>query len=380
MKVALVSEYYYPDVGGMPECVHHLALGLKAMGHDPVILTANFGDEKHDMPPAPRVHRVGKSMVFFSNGSISRATVGFRLGARIREFLHDERFDVIHLHAPQWPMLPALCVREAPHESALVGTLHTFFDDNLVMRMLQKPLNDLFEALDAVTSVSDNAGRSMQRYIPDLRWTLIPNGVDLTWLGSGRKLPQFDDGKVNFMFLGRLEPRNEIPRLIEAFAMARAQREGIRLILVGDGPERKQLEGMVPEHARDSVVFVGQVLGDRPDYFASSHVYCFTTRIGAMPISLLEALGAGKAIIAPAIEPVRELCTPGKEGLIVPLDSVNGFADAVISLADDAVAREEMAKAALRTAQRFAWPRVVERYVQCYEQALERHAALGHRR
>lgn len=377
MKVALVSEYYYPDVGGMPECVHHLAHGLAALGHEPTILTSDFGSEEHDMPPAPRVKRLGKSVVFFSNGSISRATVGWRIGAKVRQFLHEERFDVLHLHGPQWPLLPQLALHGAPPETAIVGTLHTFFDDNVIMRALRQPLVDLFEAIDATTSVSENAARAMMRYVPDLRYRVIANGIDIPWLRGGKRLPELDDGRVNFMFLGRLEPRNELPRLIEAFSLARAARDNIRLVVVGDGPERRELEQLVPDHAKDSIVFVGSVLGGRPSYFASSDVYCFTTRIGAMPISLLEALGAGKAIIAPAIEPVRELCTSGKEGLIVPLDSLKGFVDAIISLADDRVAREEMSAAALRTAQKFAWPRIVDRYLDVYHEARETHAARG---
>ena len=79
---------------------------------------------------------------------------------------------------------------------------------------------------------------------------------------------------------------------------------------------------------------------------------------------------------APAIEPVREMCTAGREGLIVPLDSVSGFSDAIISLADDEVGRRQMSAASLRTAQRFAWPRIVEKYLDSYHEALERHASL----
>jgi phosphatidylinositol alpha-mannosyltransferase len=368
VKVALVSEYYYPDVGGMPECVHNLARGLRARGHEAVILTGDFGSEDFDMDRPARVVRLGKSAVFYANGSVSRASVGWRLGARMREVLEDERFDVIHVHGPLFPTLPYLAIKHAPERSRLLGTLHTYFEQSTILKIIGGVVSGYLDALDGVTAVSDNAGRSVQRHFSQCRYRVIPNGVDLDWCAGGRRLPELDDDRVNFLFLGRLEPRNEVPRLLAAYAEARRKGPPMRLILVGDGPERKELERMVPADCRDEVVFAGTVLGGRPDYFASADVYCFTTRIGALPISLLEGMAAGLPVIAPGIEPVRKLLTDGVQGRVLPVDRPERLAEAMIELASDEEARHLMGRAARAAVEPLAWPKVVDMYMRAYDE------------
>jgi len=368
VKIALVTEYYYPDVGGMPECVHNLARGLKARGHEPVIITGNFGSDDFDMDRPARIIRLGRSTVFFSNGSVSRASVGWRLGGRMRELLAQEKFDLIHVHNPLFPTLPYLAIKHAPTGSALVGTLHTYFDSGIV-RMISNILSGYLDALDGVTAVSDSAGQSVRRYF-DCRYQVIPNGVDLDWCTSGRRLDAYDDGRVNFLFLGRLEPRNEVPQLLAAFAEARREGPPMRLILLGDGPERADLQRMVPDDARGEVVFTGTVLGGRPDYFATADVYCFTTRIGALPISLLEGMAAGLPVIAPAIEPVRTLLQDGVQGRLTPLDHPERFAEAMVELASDEIARRRMGQAARLAVEPLAWPKVVDQYLRAYDEVL----------
>jgi phosphatidylinositol alpha-mannosyltransferase len=370
MKIALVSEYYYPDVGGMPECVHHLARELAQRGHEPVVLTANFGNDHYDMDRPARIIRLGRSAMFWSNGSVSRASVGWRLGSKVRDVLEHEKFDLIHVHNPLFPTLPYLCIKHAPNRTRLLGTLHTYFDSN-IMKMVKSVIGGYLTALDGVTAVSDNAGRSVNRYYPDVRYRVIPNGVDLAWCASGRRLPQYDDDRVNFLFLGRLEPRNEVPRLLSAFMTARKKGPPMRLILVGDGPDRPDLERMVPpELLGDEVLFAGTVLGGRPDYFATADVYCFTTRIGALPISLLEGMAAGLPVIAPGIEPVAQLLKDRVQGRVLGLDDTDGFAGAMVELAGDEVARQRMGHAARAAVEPLAWPSVVDQYLRAYDDAL----------
>src|ERR1041385_7868244 len=96
MRIALVAEDYYPQLGGVPEHVHNLALQLNAWGHPTTVVTSHMGgDERRD---AEFVRRVGTSRVIYANGGVSRVTTGWRLRRRLEEVFRAGRFDIVHVH------------------------------------------------------------------------------------------------------------------------------------------------------------------------------------------------------------------------------------------------------------------------------------------
>src|SRR2546430_4444224 len=115
MRVALVTEFYYPHLGGVSEHVHHLALELRRRGHDATVITSNMAGQSDD---PPFVRRLGTSRLVYSNGSFARITTGFGLRRRMTALLRETGADVVHLqHAPAptlglvpssaaWPMGP----------------------------------------------------------------------------------------------------------------------------------------------------------------------------------------------------------------------------------------------------------------------------------
>src|SRR5437879_3989339 len=94
MRIALVAEDYYPQLGGVPEHVHNLALQLNSWGHPTTVVTSNMGD----YPDAPFVRRVGTSRVIYSNGGVSRVTTGWRLRRRLEAVFRAGRYDIVHVH------------------------------------------------------------------------------------------------------------------------------------------------------------------------------------------------------------------------------------------------------------------------------------------
>jgi phosphatidylinositol alpha-mannosyltransferase len=365
MRIALVTEYYYPDVGGMPEHVFFLGRELQRRGHAVTVITADFGPSPTAMPNAIPVVRVGSSAAFFSNGSISRVAVGLTLPRRVREVLHDGKFDVIHVHSPTIPVLPMLAIKNAPRDATLIGTLHTHFEPALAMRIFSAVLQRYLDALDGIIAVAENAARSIARS-NQIRYRVIPNGVDIEYFASGRRLPSLDDGKLNLMFLGRLEPRNDIPRLLTAFQIVRRQMDGVRLVLVGDGPAREYYRHLVAPELRDDVVFAGTRIQERPDYLVSCDVFCFTARIVSSPMALREGMAAGCACIANDIDGCDELVSNEQNGLLVPRDGAQPLAEAMLRLLRDPSERAAIGARARERATEFAWPSIAERVERFY--------------
>ncbi len=155
MRIGIVTEYYYPTLGGIQEHVHHFARQARRVGHDVRILTPEVRDRlasvggatpsataarrlDQDLDESRQVIRIGVSVPVLSGGSIARVSMGADLSARMREIMRAERFDVLHVHSPLMPTLPLLALRSS--DALNVGTFHSAFDHSFVMRLLHRPL------------------------------------------------------------------------------------------------------------------------------------------------------------------------------------------------------------------------------------------------
>jgi phosphatidylinositol alpha-mannosyltransferase len=372
LRVALVSDYYYPDLGGMPEHVHHLAVELSRRGHAITVITTAFPEAPPLRPSAAtsfEVVRIGRaSGALITNGSVARAAVGWNLHGELSALFSRRGFDVIHVHAPIFPTLALLAIRCAPEASRLVGTLHSHFSESRLLRLLRGPLQRYLDALDGLIAVSDSALDSMRRVGFRCDAAIIPNGVAISDWKSGRRLPAFDDGCQNLLLQARLEPRNHVGTVLSALRRLSPElRAAARLIVVGDGPERTRL---LQESAGLRVSFVGPQLSQRPDFAATSDVYCFTAAIASHPISLLEGMAAGLPVLAHDIDGVRELVTDGHEGFVLPLSDPAAYATALSRLLADARLRAAMGRAAALRAAAFSWQRVAGAVENFYREVI----------
>lgn len=364
MRVGIATEYYYPSIGGVQEHVHHFAREARRLGHTVKVVTS----EMPDLPPAegeaagPDVLRIAKSRPLFKNGSFGRVSLGPRLARAMRETLARERFDVLHVHCPLTPVLPFLAVHYA--DCPVVGTFHTNFQPGLLFALTRRPQQRYLDRLDAAVAVSRACVSALEgRLRADFR--IIPNGVDVERFGRGRPLRRFEDGRFNLLWVGRLEPRNGLDRLLAAFVALREDVDA-RLLVVGDGPLRPRYEAMVPDDLREDVVFAGRIVGERPDWYASADVYCAPTSIASFGVTLLEAMAAGKPILASEIDGFREVMTHGGEGELLPPGDVRAWARALARLAHDRDRALAYGEHGRRTVQRYAWPRVTSEVLGLY--------------
>src|SRR2546430_5030306 len=143
MRIALIAEDYYPQLGGVPEHVHHLALQLNAWGHDTTVITSRMRGAHSD---APFVRRVGTSLVVYANGGVSRITLGWRLGRQLEDLFRAGRYDLVHVQGGLVPTFGLLAPLAAWHVGIpVVATFHSWFPRSAgyrVLRRLWQPLLD----------------------------------------------------------------------------------------------------------------------------------------------------------------------------------------------------------------------------------------------
>jgi len=230
MRVALVSAYDYAHPGGVTEHVRHLAAGLRRRGHEGTVFapsSARVSDQDADFV------RVGRPFPIPTHGSVARITVSFHLMNRIKHYVRDSGFDVIHYHEPLMPILPVTALRFS--ETCNVGTFHAFARSNVGYYYGKPLLKRQVRRLHARIAVSNPARDFVERYFPG-EYRIVPNGIDVERFRHSSPMPEFSDGMVNILFVGRLEYRKGLGYLLRAYEQLKPLYPNLRLIIAGDGP------------------------------------------------------------------------------------------------------------------------------------------------
>ena len=376
MKVALVSPYDFAVPGGVNSHISHLTEHFVARGHEVRIIA-----------PASRPVQQegliirGRPVGVPASGSVARISLSLRMAPRVREVLAREKFDIVHVHEPFCPVLPIQFLRYS--EAVNVGTFHAARERGQPLYTYgRRLLRRWFRRLDGKIAVSTAAARLVGRYFPGY-YNLIPNGVEVERFAAGEEpFAEFRDGKLNILFLGRLEKRKGVKYLLRAFAQVRAHMPETRLLIVG--PEtrlRRGYERWVREHRVPDVVFAGFVpVEEVPRFYATADICCFpATGFESQGIVLLEAMAAGRPIVAGNIEGYASVLTHGVEGLLVLPEDSEGLADALLQLLRDPDLRWQMGQRGRQCAQQYSWSQVSQRVLSYYERLIYEKGLVGPR-
>jgi phosphatidylinositol alpha-mannosyltransferase len=380
VKIGFVSPYDWSYEGGVRSHIMQLADELERMGHATGIITSATGEKGRR--PEPKVTKLGWAVPIPWNGSIARIAVSPLLARQTRAVLEREQFDVIHLHEPLAPALPITTLHVLGGLNTVsVGTFHAFAPNNLIsMPRLayacgRAVLRRYFNRLNGHIAVSPAAYQFASHYFPG-DYQIIPNGVDLHRFSvQAEPLPQFVDGKLNILYLGRIEPRKGLKYLLHAIPQIRASHPNTRFIIGSDGPQRARYEQLVRQHGWPDVVFTGRVPDDElPRYYASCDLFCApSTGSESQGVVLLEAMASSKPVVASNIDGYRDVIRDGIDGLLVAPRNSEALAGAICRLLGDATLRATMGVSGREHAGEFSWPRIASRIVDYYQALIEQH-------
>jgi phosphatidylinositol alpha-mannosyltransferase len=374
MKVGLVSPYDFSHPGGVTEHISHLARELRVRGATVKLMAPASKDlpaEYEDLEGGD-FYRIGKAFPIPANGSIARITMSFHLARWINRILEAERFDIIHFHEPLMPALPITTLRAS--KTCNVGTFHAYAKSSTAYYYSRRLVRRYFRKLHGLIAVSDPARDFVSHYFPG-DYSVVPNGVDLSRFADGvPAFPQYRDGKLNLLFVGRLEKRKGLGILLRAYVQLKQRRPELRLIVVGDGRMRKGYESYIQAHRIPDIVMAGYVSPeDLPRYHASADIFCApNTGKESFGIVLLEAMAAGLPVVATDIPGFTQVVSPGRHGILVRRDDPVSLASAINLLADDAGLRARLGSEGRATAAAYSWDRVVDQVVQVYETSLSK--------
>ena len=362
LRIALVTEYYYPHLGGIVEHVHFFAREARKLGHHVDIITSHIPGGSAE----PHVIRVGRSQPVYANGSQARMTLGLGLTRRLGKIFDKGRYDIVHVHSPLNPTLP-MCAIDAA-DCPVVGTFHTYFDQSVGYRLTRSYLQKKLNKLSAAIAVSHSTTIALDRYF-DADWKILPNGIDLDLFNPHAPAPPGISRDVpTILFLGRFDPRNGLTTLFDAYRKVRGSNRKAQVVVVGDGPLRNhyyRAAGGDP-----GITFVGSVLGSRPSYYAHAAMYACPTTKASFGITLLESMACETPVICSDILGFRDVVKHEREALMFPCGDVAALADDLVRLLDDETLRARLGKAGRQVAQSYGWPSVTASVIDVYSQIL----------
>jgi phosphatidylinositol alpha-mannosyltransferase len=376
VKIALVSPYDWHTPGGVNRHLSQLTEQFTARGHDVRVMAPA------SRPVAdPFVHVVGRPYSVPASGSTARITLNPRLGHQVREYLANERFDVVHVHEPLMPVLPIQVLRhsKAVNDRVInVGTFHARKDGgNRLYSYGRRLLKRWFRELDGKIAVSPPAAQYVGHYFPGF-YNVIPNGIDIDRFGNPTvaPIPEFDDTKINILYVGRAEKRKGLGYLIRAFGVVNARDPNTRLLVVGpDSRMRRRYEASVRHSGQRGIHFIKAPSdAELPRYHRTADVFC-SPALGheSQGYVILEAMAAGLPVVASNIEGYASVVTHDVDGVLVRPKDTLALADALTRLVRDEAQRRSLAAAGLVRVEDYSWPRVTQQVLSYYERLLDQH-------
>jgi phosphatidylinositol alpha-mannosyltransferase len=372
MKIAQVCAYNFYRPGGVQIHIKNLSKELRKRGHEVKIITPKVRGIKNTQED---VINLGSCTVIDWNST--SLEIGVAIGKvkdPIKEVLDRENFDIIHFHEPWIPILSAQILSQSKAKN--IATFHSVTTDSIMSNsvvLILKPLAvTIIKSLDRIITVSKAAYKYMRKYYKgDIK--TVPNGIDLSLYKKRIKpLKKYCDGKVNILFLGRMDKRKGVKYLLRAFRKLKKKNENTRLLLAGDGEQFKEIKKYVKKKRMEDVELLGYVSEEmKLKLFKTCDIYCSPALYGeSFGIVLLEAMASGKPIVAYANEGYKTVLTSRGSLLLVKPKDIDGLAGKLLVLCEDKELRKMMGEWGKREVEKYTWDKVCDQVEDIYKEVL----------
>ncbi|MEU1464518.1 glycosyltransferase family 1 protein [Streptomyces sp. NPDC005727] len=367
MRVVIVTESFPPDVNGVAHCAFQTARHLVDRGHHPLVVApatapGTRADSLAEPCPVVRV----PSLPLPGYPQVRVALPSRRLAAA----LTGHRADLVHLAGPfvlgvrgmaaaARLGIPAVAV----YQTDLAGYARTYMGAGEAAAW--RRIRSVHTAADRTLAPSSAALRDLEAHdVPRVR--LWPRGVDTVRFRPDHRDEALrrelaPNGEVIVGYVGRLAPEKQVDLLSGVCGL-----EGVRVVVVGDGPSRAHLTEALP-----GAVFMGRRTGDDlARIFASLDLFAHTGPFETFCQTVQEAMASGVPVVAPAAGGPLDLVAHGRTGLLVPPRDAAAVQEAVRTLAADAGLRAAYGAAGRATVEGRTWAAVGDRLIGHYQDVL----------
>ncbi len=362
-KIGIVCPYGWDTPGGVQAHIADLATYLISQGHHVSVLAPVTDDE--NLPEY--VVSAGKPIAIPYNGAVARILFGPIAFARVRQWIAQGDFDLLHLHEPAIPSISLLACFAA--EGPLVGTFHASAKRQKAIFAIGPILEPVIEKLTARIAVSEAARATLTEHLETYA-VVVPNGIYAQRLAGGIVDSRWSGNTIGF--IGRYqEPRKGLSVLVEALPAIIRAIPTVKVLVAGPGDSIEFLQG-VPHNLHERFEFLGRISEEeKANFLQSVGVYVAPNTGGeSFGIILAEALAAGAPVIASDIPAFDALLGHGDYGVLFRSEDSRDLAEKIVGLFLDGDKREKLKVAGSAYAQSFDWEVVAEKIFDVYEMAM----------
>ncbi|MEI7540214.1 MAG: glycosyltransferase family 4 protein [Actinomycetes bacterium] len=363
LKIGIVCPYGWDTPGGVQNHIRDLAEFLIAAGHDVSVLAPAIDEEK--LPSY--VVSAGKPISIPYNGAVARVLFGPIAYARVRQWISNGNFDLLHLHEPAIPSISLLACWAA--EGPMVGTFHAAAKRQKVIFAIGPILEPAIEKLSARIAVSEAARLTLTDHL-ETDAVVIPNGIYATRYAEGVAQEKWQGNTIGF--IGRFEePRKGLQVLVDALPIISRFAPDVRVLVAGPG-DPKDVEKHIDPQLRKRFEFLGRISEEeKADFMSSVSLYVAPNTGGeSFGIILAEALAGGACVVASDIPAFDSLLGGGEYGALFESENSTDLAKVVIDLLRDDSKRNELAAAGKARSELFDWDVVADQIFSIYEMAM----------
>lgn len=381
MRIGMLADAYKPYISGVTNYIAINKEALEKIGHEVYVFTFGYEDYQDD---EPRVIR-SKGLPVLNTGfyiSLRYNNSAIRL---VRTM------DLVHVHHPF--ISGTLALRYCrPRGIPIVFTNHTRYDlyahvyarmvpDAISETAIQAYLPVYCRSIDLVVSPSPGMKEVLQRFGVDTPIEVVPNGVDIRpfqnpTLPRDRAELGYAPEDVILVFVGRLGLEKNVQFLLRAFASTANAYENVRLMLIGDGPDRENLKDLAGQLKIDHrVTFIGKLpYPEIPRYLACADAFVTASVTEVHPLTVIEAMAGGLPVLGIQSPGVGDTVKDGYTGLLAASEDLAAFTAKMVRLVVDHGKRRQMGAQARLEAEKYAIERTSQMMLEHYERLIEQAA------
>ena len=362
-RIGIVCPYGWDTPGGVQSHIGDLAEYLIAAGHNVSVLAPAISDE--NLPNY--VVNAGRPIAIPYNGAIARVLFGPIAFARVRQWISQGNFDLLHLHEPAIPSISLLACWAS--DGPMVGTFHAAAKRQKVSFAVVPFLEPVIEKLTARIAVSEAARETLTEHL-ETDAIVVPNGIYADRYRDGIHEPKWSGHTLGF--IGRFqEPRKGLAILLEALPQVLQSFPETRVFVAGPGNPDEAME-VIDFQLRDRIHFLGRISeSEKANFLASVGLYVAPNTGGeSFGIILAEALASGAKVVASDIPAFDSLLGHGKYGTLFESENSNDLAQKILDLFSNPDSGKAKAALGKDYAQNFDWDVVAEKIFDVYEMAM----------
>lgn len=359
-RIGIVCPYSWDVPGGVRSHVADLALTLQNKGY---VVSVLAPVEDPDTLP-DYVFDGGRPIAVSYNGAVARMSFGVRATRRVRQWIREGNFDIVHIHEPVAPSSSLLTCWAA--RGPLVATWHSSHERSRMLSAGYYVAQTAMEKIRGRIAVSEAARETLVRHIGGDA-VLIPNGVRVADFRDQESVTL--EGTQRILFLGRIdEPRKGLEVLLRALPQVFSALDRCEVVVAGPGDSDEYKEFLDPSWI-DRVSFVGAI-SDEEKRRALRQVDLYVApHIGgeSFGIVLAEAMAAGTAVVASDLPAFDRVLQSGKSGKLFPVGDSEALGRAIVELMTNSEQRRAYVDAGNIRVMDFDWDHVVEDVIAVYE-------------